>query len=778
MTNNQHITDVRGSADLIDLNGLWRFQPDAFVDGERLGYQQYDVDTRQWREVSVPCAFDTCAPQLAAYEGMGWFRREFDLPAEWLHDTLLLRFEGVNYNAKVWVNGVLAGSHEGGFLRFEFPVSNLLVLGRNVVAVCVDSTRRPGEVPGKERGWRPYGGILREVRLLRRPRVRIEQPAVIADASGAFVVRTVLCNDTDRACSPTISLQISDSAGGLVAEAMAVATVQPGGRSPIEIAGQADVIKTWSPDQPIVYVAHLRLADTLGTVLNEETASFGFRTIAVQGSQLLLNGQPLRLQGFNRHEDSFRTGMTPDPQLVESDLRHMKQLGANFVRLCHYPHHPLELDLCDRLGLLVMGEIPLYWWRGLQEGEERSQAKEAAAKRQLAEMIARDINHPSIIAWSVSNETEEQRSEVAMGNAALVEHARQLDRTRLATHVSDHWRETPHFEQDDIICVNGYPSWDGRGWQSNPTYDFAASQGWWDKHLAELHARYPDRPILVTEFGYPTLYGVVNNALGEDAQVKALRAEAGAFNKPYICGKTIWCYADHPWPEEPFINYMTNSPFGVVTRDRRRKRACDTVREIFHAPAPAPGLEDPPDNIQVTMIRPHLRDIPHTPFPEGYSVRPLLRNEGGLWEDIWRDAEQFMKIENGLFEKEFGDDPESIERRCYIIAGPDGVAVGTISSWYSRDINGLDYGRIHWVATRKAYQGRGIMRAGLSYALEQMAQWHVRAILGTSTGRIAAIKLYLDYGFLPDMSAPRAREAWAAFRAKLNHPALAVLDIL
>jgi GNAT superfamily N-acetyltransferase len=346
----------------------------------------------------------------------------------------------------------------------------------------------------------------------------------------------------------------------------------------------------------------------------------------------------------------------------------------------------------------------------------------------------------------------------------------------LATHVSDHWPSAPHFEQDDVLCLNAYPTWSGRGWKSDPQYDPAESTRWWNEHLEALHARYPERPILITEFGYPALYGVFDNALGEGMQVRQLQAEAVAFDKPYVCGKTIWCYADHPWPEEPFVNYMTNSPFGIVTRDRRPKQAVEAVRAIFHAGPRSPQQDDPLENWPVQMIRPHLRDIPDVPFPAGYSMRPLRRNEGGLWEDIWRDAEPFMKIENGLFEREFGDDPAAIERRCYIITAPDGIAVGTISSWYARDIKGKDYGRIHWVATRKAYQGRGIMRAGLSYALRQIAQWHERAVLGTSTGRIAAIKLYLDYGFLPDLDEPRAREAWTAFRQKLNHPALKMLD--
>jgi GNAT superfamily N-acetyltransferase len=812
-------------------------------------------------------------PQLASYEGMGWFRRSFTLPADWTGQHLALRLEGVNYNAAVWVNGQFAGAHEGGFLRFELPVSALVVPGENVIVLRADNTRRHGEVPGKERGWRPYGGILREVTLVCRPLLRLEQPAVTAHADGTFRARVVVKNDTEQEQWVTVRLGITpfntavageqtppslpwvrggeDRSPLLAKEGLGevrastppnlpfarggedqspLLTKEGDGLRPLgevqdqphltspyqgeeptppdlplargaedqrsylskgevvpargecgfEFEGMAGGATPWMPEQPALYTATFELqADEMRDAL---PVTIGFRTVEARGAQLLLNGQPIRLRGFNRHEDSPRTGMATDLQQVERDLRHMKQLGANFVRLCHYPHHPGELDLCDRLGLLVMGEIPLYWWNGTADvdagaadGERMATAKLDAAKRQLGEMIARDINHPCIIFWSVSNETHEQRPEVSAGNAALVEHARKLDGTRLVTHVSDHWPATPHFENDDVMCVNGYPTWSGRSWKSNPDYDVNESTRWWDERLAALHALFPDRPILISEFGYPTLYGVFGNALGEDTQVAALQAEAQAFDKPYVCGMTIWCYADHPWPEEPFVNSITTSPFGVVTRDRRSKRACETVRQLFNAPARTP-YKDSPDNVEVRMFRPHLRDIPEVPFPEGYGVRPLRLNEGGLWEDIWRDAEPFFKIEHGLFHKEFGDDPAAVERRCYIITAPDSTAAGTISSWYARDINGQDYGRIHWVATRKAYQGRGIMRAGLSYALRQMAQWHERAVLDTSIGRVAAIKLYLDFGFLPDLDKPGAREAWLAFRRKLNHPALAVLD--
>jgi beta-glucuronidase len=770
MTDNLASAPLRAS---LDLTGVWRFQPDAYDDGERLGYAQPSHDAGRWRETAVPCAFDDCAPELAGYEGAGWFRRDFDLPDGWADQALVLRFEGVNYEAEVWLNGTLAGTHRGGFLRFELPVSGTAIAGRNTLVVRADNTRRHGQVPGKERGWRPYGGILREVALDRRPLVRADHVALAADPTGAYECGVTIRNDTGEPAEVMAMVVIKSADDAIVGTCTPeVVSVPAQGIDTVILRGRAVNVTAWTPDTPAMYSATVRLFR--GPRADETTTWFGFRAIEARGEQLRLNGQPIRLRGFNRHEDSPRRGMLPDTEQTERDLRHMKELGANYVRLCHYPHHPSTLDLCDRLGLLAMAEIPLYWWNGDADGHQPASAKLAEARQQLGEMIVRDLNHPSIILWSVSNETHAQRPEVAAGNAELIAFARDLDPSRLATHASDHWSWAPDFSQDDVLSLNAYPSWDGRCWKSNPGYDLAESAGWWREKLAALRAAHPGKPILVTEFGYPALRGVAGGALGEDMQAEAIRAEAAAIDQAGACGLTLWCYADHPWPEEDFIKRLTNSPFGVVARDRRPKRACQTVRSVFGAP-PVPSEPPDFDNAPVVMRRPHLNDIADHPFPAGYAIRPMRRNEGGLWEDVQRDAEPFFTIQPGLFEAQFGDDPGAIERRCYLIVGPNGCAVGTISAWYMTDETGEVIGRIHWVATRRSHQGLGLGKAGLSFALKQMARWHGRAILDTSTGRVGAIKMYLDAGFIPDLRPPYAREAWAAYRKKLDHPALKVL---
>jgi len=773
---------MTSSRETLDLCGPWRLQPDPSQEGEATGYHRADFDTRLWREAWLPATFEHCLPSLASYEGACWFRRSFEVARAWRGKRVALHFEGVNYHASVWVNGQEVGAHEDGFLPFEFPVHDLLRYGEpNCVTVRVDNIRREGEVPGRQRGWRPYGGILREVTLIAGDHFRISGLSLRAEPEGAggrFLLRGEITNGRGDVSEAELTVQIGDTQGRtLVTLSQAGLRLESGRTQQVELEGVVEGVTPWSPDRPALYQAVVDLRQA-GRTVDQQRVRFGFRRIEARGEKLVLNGEPVFLRGLNRHEDSPHTNMATDLRTARRDLVEMKQMGANFVRLCHYPHHPGELDLCDQLGLLVMCEIPLYWWHGLAEGEENCARKLEAAKRQLAKMIARDRSHPSVIFWSVSNETEETRPEVAEGNAALVRLAKSLDPTRLAVHVSDRWPQEPHFEEDDVICVNGYPSWGNRWRAEGPPYDFGESGRWWREHLAALHSQCPGRPILVTEFGYPCLDGVFGSAIGEEAQAAAIEAEARGLTGAYVCGAVIWCYADHPWPEEEFISYLTTSPFGVVSRTRRRKLAFGTVQRIFSEraglptqPAPGahvPGAADP----YLVMIRPNLEDIPEFPFPEGYSMRPMRPGEDTLWTDIQRDAERIIPITEDLFEMEFGTDLRATLRRCFFIVNDDGVAVGTISAWYSRDFRREDHGRIHWFAIRPAYRGRGLARPALSFALQRLAEWHERAWLDTSASRLPAIKLYLDFGFLPDLEALRAREAWAGVRAGLDHPAL------
>ena len=187
---------------------------------------------------------------------------------------------------------------------------------------------------------------------------------------------------------------------------------------------------------------------------------------------------------------------------------------------------------------------------------------------------------------------------------------------------------------------------------------------------------------------------------------------------------------------------------------------------------------DPTDEVAINMVRAHLRDLPTPVFPNGFGMRALQPGlaDAPLWTDVQRDAVAGeFEIKDDLFAREFGDDPDAIAERCFFITDPANVTVGAISAWRGgRGEDAQNWGRIHWVATRPAFQGRSLGRAGLAFTLNRLVELgHERAWLSTSTICRPALKLYLDAGFVPDLEPVGARAAWQMVFARRPHPALA-----
>lgn len=574
----------------IPLDGTWRFAPDILGHGEALGFCIPGYDDRAWIKAPVPSCFETACPDLEFHEGICWYRRAFRIPRAWKKQRVVLRFEGVNFRARVWLNGRLLGVNHDGCLPFEFEIHNRLLKGRNILAVEVDNRHHEGDLPGMHVGWRRFGGILREVSLYSTDLCHVEQAHVSAVPSGSrgdLLLRVKARNTLPRVAKLSLEATVLDKKKRILATLRSKPrVVAAGSMETFEIEGGLARVRPWSPSTPVLYRAAVRLLAN-GRPMDETEVSFGFRRIERDRNGLLLNGRRIFLKGFNRHEDSPRTGMAADHDLTRQDIIEMKKAGANFMRLCHYPHHPKTLDICDELGLLAFAELPLYFWNDRDEGLRTNTARVAAAARQLKSMIARDFNHPSVIFWSVSNETHEQEASVWRSNAELVRLARRLDPTRLCVHVSCHWKSHPHFEEDDVACVNHYPSLALAYNAPLTAKNLRAAADDWRNSLAKLRKQYPEKPILVTEFGFASVADANGHSLDDDAHARALVAEYAALHAPYVCGATIWCWADHAWPPGRFMGGIGVSPYGIVRRNRRKKtEPYRAVRAMFAASAP------------------------------------------------------------------------------------------------------------------------------------------------------------------------------------------------
>ncbi len=571
--------------DALSLGGLWLAVADADKSGETKAYQTAsfapsESESNGWVKVDVPCNFDAIGPSMRKYHGTCWFRRSFRAPKPWQARRVVLCFEGVNNQAKVWINGQLMGETRDPFLPCELRVGRSLNYGgTNTISVAVNNEHPHSGMPTFF-GWRCEGGILRDIELRATDHLYIENIKIEADPAGDFSMRIEVDNQRTSTASARLRIVLSDRHGQNLYEAGRPVAIRAGQQKALTIADRLPGAKAWSPESPHLYVAWIELVED-GTVVAAQRVRFGFRKIETQGCRVLLNGRPIYMFGFNRHEDSHRAGMAWDPETTARDLRDMKRMGANFVRLCHYPHSPKEIDLCDELGLLVMCEIPYYMCNLDRRGKEHRATErrlvEESACRQMTAMIRRDWNHPSVVFWSTGNENNEPDPEVREIHGILARLTKRLDPTRLVTHVSiqGNWNN-PDFsshDEDDVIGANAY------GYMN---YGEKAGQQFFQPAFSLVHKRYPNKPLFITEYGNWEIKRVPKPGWGS-RQAAAIKYDVRHLQEPFMCGSLIWVYADHSWPpHDPFISGVNGvSPYGLYTRDRRRAAGVDAAEEIF-----------------------------------------------------------------------------------------------------------------------------------------------------------------------------------------------------
>lgn len=576
----------------IDLTGWWKFKTDPKNEGDSSRWFDDSVDKTFWPLVKVPIAFDNCGPGLERYFGTAWFFRNVVVPEIFKGRRAVLHFEGINYNARIWVNGEFVGENNDPFLPFDFEITDFVKIGEeNSIAVSINNIRQLGQFPLFE-GWYGQGGFLREAYLVATNRVHITETMLVASPSfdvqkqqGHIIVRANVNNDSEQSENLKMQVRITGQSGkGLATLVSQDVTIYPGQATEITVEGDVSGVHWWSPDSPVLYLVEASILQG-NTILDKLVRRTGFRKIEVKDAKLLVNGEEVYLLGFNRHEDSPHTGMAVDLQQAREDFLQMKEIGCNYVRFCHYPHHPGELDLCDEIGLFILAENAMNEWGhidhpapnpGLPLTPEDAPLIIKNAKRTLKKMVARDNHHPSIIIWSISNENEESRNDVSDGNNELVQYGKKLDQSRPWTHVSNSFRKEgweKFYLYDDVIVVNVYPT----HWYTATDEDIAAglpeSTRIMREMLKMIHEKFPQKPIIVGEYGFPN--GDAGEA-GAKKQAVATEAEFNGLHAPYVAGGALWCYARHPWP------WYNVSSYGYVSRDRMSQFPAMSVVERLY----------------------------------------------------------------------------------------------------------------------------------------------------------------------------------------------------
>ncbi|MGW4895741.1 glycoside hydrolase family 2 TIM barrel-domain containing protein [Kitasatospora sp. NPDC004240] len=392
----------------LSLNGRWRFRLSPTADAHDDSFALPGQDTSGWDEVTVPghwvlqghgapaytnvaYPFPVDPPRVPTENPTGDHVRTFDLPADWPADGgALLRFEGVESCARVWLNGRELGEFKGSRLPHEFPVGALLRPAGNVLAVRVHQWSSGSYLEDQDQWWLP--GIFREVTLLHRPEGAAGDFFVHASydhRSGLGTLR-VDSEVPGRVTVPELGL---DLATGESAEA------------PVE---------AWNAELPRLYTAEFATAG------ERVPLRIGFRTVVVEGGLLKVNGRRILFRGVNRHEFHPATGRALDVSTMREDLLLMKRHNVNAVRTSHYPPHPAFLGLCDELGLWVIDECDLEThgfhpldWRGNPADDDRWTP---ALLDRAARMVERDKNHPCVVLWSLGNESGTGRGLTSMAS--------------------------------------------------------------------------------------------------------------------------------------------------------------------------------------------------------------------------------------------------------------------------------------------------------------------------------------------------------------------------
>jgi beta-glucuronidase len=523
----------------ISLNGEWKFSADYQDWGERYRWFDPSYGDGVWDQVHVPHTWSV-DPRFPAYIGAGWYRMRFTAPPAGRDRFVRLAFEAVGARAKVWLNGKLLGEHEGSYTPFEFDIGPLLKYDEpNLLVVRADNRWNEHTIPGANPGpnpqdqvkaWWDDGGILRDVNLILTPpvyivRQKIEASPDLASGSATVRARVWVRNTLDHGAPVVLTAELWRETESLkLPSAGAGATIPARSTQALDLVYTLDPaqVSLWSIDTPVLYNFRSSLAGGAS-----DTVSFGIRRFEVSGTRLLLNGRPIRLAGANRIPSGPDWGQNDPPERATRDMQLMKEAGLVLARMSHYPLSRCVLDWADRHGMLFIEEpgSPA----GLDAGPELARELRAKLRAVFRETVERDWNRPSIVAWSVGNEFASDTPAGVQLVKEMRDLARSLDPTRLVTFASNRvTTKVPPNEEGsyyvDFVCMNTYSDPLGNG-----------------AHIDIMHARYPDKPLVVSEYGMRADF--VNDETEREDWFRAMIAELR--KRPFLSGASVWSFNDY-----------------------------------------------------------------------------------------------------------------------------------------------------------------------------------------------------------------------------------------
>ena len=506
------------SRKVIDFNNNWKFcLNDTIVDGSAV-----KLDVSKWRTLNLPHDwsiesdfkedFPASAGGGALPGGLGWYRKTFFVDKKDKQNKVFVEFDGVYQKSKVWINGQFVGYRPNGYVSFSYDITPFLKFGsENVIAVRVDNTQQPNS------RWYSGSGIYRNVRLVVTKPVYVEQwgtyvtTPVINNDSAALAISTSIKNDMKLRREVKVEQKVYDADGKIVASTDGNLIMLPAtSKSMLQMVQIHKPIR-WSIGNPYLYKIVTSLYDQ-GLLKDEYVTYAGIREIYFDVTKgFFLNGKPIKINGVCNHHDLGALGTAVNTRALERQLEILKGMGVNAIRTSHNPPAPELLDLCDRMGFLVMDEA-FDMWRKKKTKYDYASDFEEWHVRDLTDQIKRDRNHPSVIIWSVGNEVGEQwgdtpaedvdlqQANIALNNKKVIENedtkkGKYGKNALLTRHLADLARSIDPTRPVTAGC-NGTQD-------SNPLFQSEALDligfNYHEQEFADITKRHPKTPFIVTE---------------------------------------------------------------------------------------------------------------------------------------------------------------------------------------------------------------------------------------------------------------------------------------
>lgn len=568
-----------GSRIVVPLVEGWSFQRSDIRWAEHPRY----VETG-WSTVTLPHTWNGQDGQDGGnnyYRGVGWYRKRITVPREHDGKECYLTLEGASLIADVYVNGIQAGRHVGGFAGFAVRLTDHLRVGEeNLLAIKV-SNAQSIDTPPFSGDFTVCGGLYRKAFLTIVDRVHVALDDFgssgvyltqrgLTDESASVVATVKVRNDGDAPEQVMAQVELLDATGKAVATQVVTATVPPHSTQPAVATLAIERPHRWDGVRdPYLYRARASIAAG-GVAVDHVEQPVGLRTVRYDPENgFFLNERPYDLHGVGLHQGRQDRGWAVRDSEIDEDVAMIRELGATFVRLAHYQHHQRTYDLFDRAGILCWTEVPLTQVLGLA-------AFAANSEQQLRELIRQNYNHPSVLCWGLFNELGSKPEEVALVKR-LIEVAREEDDTRVsvgATYQPDDAAAITHLTE--VVSFNKY-----YGWYIPGLDQFGP---WCDK----FHRLFPQKPFGITEYGVSGNIAQHESKPSEPAfsiaSIKLQphteeyhtyfheRAWKQLAARPYLWCKTMWVMFDFASDARTEGSMPGITGFGLVTADRKTKK--------------------------------------------------------------------------------------------------------------------------------------------------------------------------------------------------------------